>query len=417
METITEIEVLPLEKVIEQTLIRENVTDKVIAELKNRYGALKLKSLDDHEGYLDISEARKTVRKVGILAEKICKQGRSDAVRTQKLWLQKEADVLEKIGEVQDPLDAEIKKFEDEKERRELEESKRQEQQFQQRQQSIVRLGANWIDGSFVLSEISYEVSIIKEVDDEMWDAVIFPKYQKVFDRVEAERVAEETKRREAEEKLKAEQEAFRKQQEEFRQQQEAFAKQKAEMDRMQSEADRLKREAEEQAAAKHRQQRQEKLDNRMKQLYGLGMTFSFQYDAFVFEDVNVDNHTEICLFNDAEWDNLIAIITPVIAERKAAAELKKEEIRLAELEKAKEQARKDETERIAAIQRQKEADARLAEENRQKALAEAGDKANWEDVVGKLKAIQFPAFKSGQYRRIAQIAKEKIEEAITLKP
>ena len=60
------------------------------------------------------------------------------------------------------------------------------------------------------------------------------------------------------------------------------------------------------------------KIITRCKQLQELGMTFNFKYNAYVFEDVNVDNPTEICLLNDKEWDALIEKITPVIKERMA---------------------------------------------------------------------------------------------------
>src|SRR5215831_6530306 len=85
------------ESEINNALIKENVTDRVIASLKAQYEGLKLKSIDDKEGYLEIKEARNNVRKIGILAEKVCKKGREEALRTQKLWIAKEKEVLGKI--------------------------------------------------------------------------------------------------------------------------------------------------------------------------------------------------------------------------------------------------------------------------------------------------------------------------------
>ena len=108
-----------LQSVINTALVKGNVTDAIIAQLKSKYGGLKLKSIDDKESYLDIKESRKIVRKVGIAAERICEAGRSEALSIQRLWLSTEKSVSAKIAEVLDPLDAEIKKFEDEEKRKE----------------------------------------------------------------------------------------------------------------------------------------------------------------------------------------------------------------------------------------------------------------------------------------------------------
>ena len=82
-----EVEVMDLETSITTQLTKANVTDQVIAALKEKYGGMKLKAIDDKESYLLIKEARKEVRKVGIIAEKICEKGREDAVKIQRAWL------------------------------------------------------------------------------------------------------------------------------------------------------------------------------------------------------------------------------------------------------------------------------------------------------------------------------------------
>jgi hypothetical protein len=49
--------------------------------------------------------------------------------------------------------------------------------------------------------------------------------------------------------------------------------------------------------------------------------------------------------------------------------------------------------------------------------MAKSGDKALWAYFTEQVQAIELPHLKSGQYRKIANIAKEKIDEILALKP
>jgi hypothetical protein len=66
----------PLVSEINTALVKQNVTDAVINSMAEKFGGMRLSSLDDKEGYLTIKEARKEVRSIGIIAEKICAKGR-----------------------------------------------------------------------------------------------------------------------------------------------------------------------------------------------------------------------------------------------------------------------------------------------------------------------------------------------------
>jgi hypothetical protein len=215
-----EVEVLdadPLVNEINTTLVKQNVTEQVIGMLKSKYSGMKLKSLDDKEGYLAIKEARKEVRSVGILTEKICEKGREDAIRIQRLWLGKQKEVLAKISEVQDPLDAEIKKYEDEENRKETERKQKIEDAYIGRQQELNKMGTKYEGGKFILEGgehgvVDFTVAEIKEAEETTWIKIILPAYQDVFNKMEAARIAEENKkkqededRRKAQEKLDAE--------------------------------------------------------------------------------------------------------------------------------------------------------------------------------------------------------------------
>jgi hypothetical protein len=435
-----------LDQVITTTLTKHNVTDAVIASLKDKYGDLSLKSIDDKESYLIIKEAKKEVRKWGILCEKICSDGRADAVKTQKLWIKKEKEILGKIADVQDPLDKEIARYDAEVERKETEEKKRKEDAAIQRQSELSRMGARYENGCFVLNDVSFDAATIKEADEDVWSEHMLPKYKIQYEKIEAARIEEENKKAEAAKKLKEEQDELERQKKELKDAQDKLLKD-------QEDAAKKQRDEQEKQAAEARKKLTERTDARINQLRALGMSFSGYYNAYVYEDVNVDNITEINLLDDAEWTTLVNKITPVIADRKLAAEEKKKAELKEQQELAKRQATgnarfvilsaigvtteskeklgeiledewtamhesykkawdKKQQEKWAAEQaeKKKQEDAKKAEE-----LAQAGDKEKWNAIVAYMNAAPWHDMKSGPYRKKVAIAKEKIEEINSL--
>lgn len=402
---------LPLEKKIEKALIKENITDKVIEELKNRYSGLKLKAIDDKESYLQIKEAKKNVRAIGIITEKLCKHGREDAVKEQRLWLAKEKEILAKIDEVQEPLENEIKKFEDEVERLENEEKERKEKVFQERQSILIKYGAQYNNGSFELNHISYQIDNIKEADDEIWESIILPKFYAEFEKLEAEKVRIEKDREAAALKLKQEQDELNRQREEMEKQRKGLEKAQAEMQRMKEEAEREQRRIEQEKQDKLIKERRERINKRYDQLFSLGMKFNAQYEAYVFEDVNVDNKTEINLLNDEQWTALINKITPVIEEKKKAILEKQTAEAEAQKQKEIEAALQEERDRVAKEKAAAELKAQQEKIRKEEELAQAGDKVKWADILRQLNELSIPEMRSRIYRQRIQILKEKISE------
>jgi hypothetical protein len=89
------------ENIITSELAKQNVTDAVIAELKKNFLPLKINGIDDKEGYKKVHDARIQCRDIRILAEKICKKGREDAIKIQKDWISKEKQVVAHVQEVE----------------------------------------------------------------------------------------------------------------------------------------------------------------------------------------------------------------------------------------------------------------------------------------------------------------------------
>lgn len=352
MEQTTEIQELSLEKVIDSKLVQNNVTHEVLAALKEKYGGMKLKSLDDKEGYAEIKIAAKDCAKVRTLATKLCKEGREMAVKEQKLWIAKEKEIVAEVAVVENALDAEIKLFDDEVERKVAEEKRRQEDAYINRQSTLTKMGAVYENGSFVLGDASFEAELIKGSSNDVWEEAIVPKFQLEFEKIESVRIAEEKRKQEHEASIKAEQEKLRQEQEDFRLQQEQFKKE-------QEEAARIERERMQAELAEKQKAEREKEFERMK------------------------------------------------IEAEQAAETK----RLADIDAAikKEQERQLEEARQAEIKRQQD-EVRKADE-----LAQASDKVKYANLIQQLEAIELPDMRSGQYRRKVATIRQKMEEIYAL--
>lgn len=352
MEQTMEVQEVSLVKVIETKLVQSNVTQQVIAALKEKYGGMKLKSLDDKEGYLDIKAAAKDCAKLRTLTVKICKEGREEAVKAQKEWIKKEKEVVGDIAVVEDALDAEIAKFDAEVERLANEEKQRQETAYINRQAQLTKFGATYIDGCFVLGEASFEANLVKGSSQDVWDEAVIPKFQSEYEKIEAVKVAEQKKKDEEDAIRRAEQEKLRAEQEEFRLQQEAFKAQQAEIARVEREK----------AIA---------LENEM-----------------------------LLAKREAEFE---------IMKQKAAEAA--EQKRLADIEEAlRKEKERQEFEALKAEEQRKQDELKKAEQ-----LAQSSDKVKWEDFITKVAAIEALDMRSGQYRKKMQIAKEKLEEILSL--
>ncbi len=397
---VLEVEVLDLDGTINSTLVKANVTDQVIGALKQKYGNMQLKSVDDKEGYIDIKEARKETRKIGVIVEKICRKGREDAISIQRKWLAKEKTVLAQIAEVQDPLDAQIKKFEDEVERKEIEAAKKREEVWINRQGQLSKLGATYDNGSFVLNHISYEIQNLKEADEEVWTDIILPKYQKQFEVNQEAIVAEENRRKEEADKLRKQQEEFEQQQNAFKEQQRLFENQQRELQAKVDEANRKEKLEQERLELEERKKVQQIRDDRGAQLLSIGMKYNHVYNNYSFEDIIVENELDAS-FSDETWEGFYQkIVLPAVKEKKDIADK-----RIADaLEKQKQEAIEK------AIQDEK-VKAQQKEQQRLEDLALSKDKEKYEDVVKYLKGYPVHAFNSNKFKGKMNIIKDFISD------
>ena len=92
------------ENPITTELVKNNVTDAVLKNIKTKYLPLKINGIEDKEGYDTVHKARIVCRDLRVLTEKLCKKGREDATKIQKAWIQKEKEVVAEISEVEQYL-------------------------------------------------------------------------------------------------------------------------------------------------------------------------------------------------------------------------------------------------------------------------------------------------------------------------
>jgi hypothetical protein len=400
-----------LQNKITKELVKRNVTDAVISKLKDEFSGLKLKSPTDKESYLQLKEGRLTVRKVEILGEKAFKKLKEYPNQVRNFILDKEKEFANKFSVIYPNLDEGIKTFEDEQERIEQQERQKKEAAFQNRQATLIKYGAQYNNGSFELNHISYEVDNIRECDEEVWNDIVLPKYKGEFEKVQAEIVRQENERQAAALKLKEEQDALNKEREEMNRQRQELAEAQAAMQKLKDDAEREKRLKAQKETEENEANRRNKISNRQRQLQGLGLNYSSQYDSYIFEDVAVSRIVEIEGMNDDKWNEMVAKITPTIERNKK--ELEEKRVADAELQKQKdiEIALQAERDRVAKEKADNEIKAAQEKKRKQDELDASGDKSKWEAIVSSISMLSIHEMKSSIYKRKVSILKEKIEE------
>lgn len=303
---------VPIEEQVSQELVKHNYTEAKLSELEEY---LKLDIIDDDkESYLVVKDKRKEVKSYRVAVEKFCKFKREDAVKIQKAWVSNENKLVARLSKVEDHLESKEKAYEkkiaEEKEAR----KRKQEEQLVVRQQVLSGYGALYSDGVFTLGEVSFELSVVKESEEDVWHEAIWPKFEEEYKKIQAEQIEND--------RLKAEKEAeFKRQQEELEQKKKELAE---EAERLQQEAARQALEADKRRAVM--------IENRTIQITSLGFTnkgavgYSFHEFTIIHEDIHD--------YTNEEWHTLISGATEYVdAIKKEEAEAQKKEQERKELQ------------------------------------------------------------------------------------
>ena len=298
-------EQLSLDEQIDNKLVKGNVTEAVIADLRERYLPLKIAGIDDKETYLLVKEGRKNCKAIRVMAKKICTDGREDAVAIQKKWVAKEKEVTSRIAEVEDYLEEQEKAYEAEVAAEKESRKRKQEEQLILRQQILTNMGVLYVDGCFVLGEVSFELSAIKESDIDVWNDVINAAFLAEYQKLQAEEIEKTRLQREREAELKRQQEELERKQKEI---------EKREADLKRQEEDRINA----------------MIKSRADQLRSLGLKLDFSDNHYKGYGVFVA-FLDIQTYDDEKWSKMIGGATEVIlaAKEKEQEEKRKEQERV----------------------------------------------------------------------------------------
>lgn len=396
--TEVEAEVITIETTINHELAKANITDTIINGLKEKYGQLKIAGMDDKEGYNAVKDARKECKSWRVMAQKICKKGREEAVAIQKAWVAKEKEVSDRIAEVEDYLEVQEKEYEAEKERVKAEQKAKEEARYTSRTMQLSQCGATFNGIAFVLDDVSFGVDLIRESTDEVFEGTILPKYREIFEKKETIRRQEKEEKERMERELELERQRLEEERENLRKQQ--------------AEIEAKKREEEEKRLAEERQKIEAKIRERSLQLAEIGM--KSDGTNFVFDDV-ILLQTQIREMSEEEWALRLEQVKPVVEAKKKENE-EREKAYLEEQKRiAAEEAARKEREKIEAEQRKKEEE-RLAEEQRKaEELEKASDKEKWAFFIQQIEELKFPSVSSKYFRGKLKSAQDKIDEILAL--
>lgn len=392
------VEVVAIEETINTELQKANITDQIIAGLKEKYGKLTIAGQDDKTGYEAVKNGRKECKSWRVMAQKICKKGREDAVAIQKAWVAKEKEVTEKISEVEDYLEAQEKEYEAEKERIKLEQKQRQDKIFAARMAELVGMGATFTGTDFVLQEVSCTAATVRDSEDDVYAEVILPKFKTIFVEIELQKEKERAKKEEEERLLNAERQRLE--------------EEKRKIEEEKEKMERERKEHEEKLAEAEKKRLEELVRHRALQLSEIGL----KYDGknYIFGTTTVPEDKLLTDTNE-NWEELIVALRKVVEFEKAEIDRKEQERIEAEKAEAAAKAAREEREKFEREQREKE-QARIAEEEKKREeLERASDKEKWAAFIEQLEKVQFPTVTGKYFKQKAKVAEEKIKEIIEL--
>lgn len=374
------------------TIAANKITDGLAAfeqrkaeliELKKEAEGLNISSIEDKVSINQVITIRKRLKVARVQIEKEGKSMRDPLTVISREISAKEKELIAII----EPTEKELQKQEDwvesEKERIRQEAEAKEKARIQNRIDRLAQYG------------YSIDYNMLVGLSDEDFDGVVDnAKYE--YEKEQARKAEEERLRLAAEAKaqLEREQEAarLRAEREELeklrKEQQERELKFQLEQEKMEAEKVKLA---------------QERFDRRVKSIRALGMKqtpFSSSTD-FAFGRVAIDTD-DIENWSDEKFERFLVDSEQEISQIK-------EELRIREEEEAKERetAEKLRVERLQkeaaekALRDKEEADRRKKEEEIEK-LAQASDKAKFQDLYNQLKLIAIPEMKSVRSKKIA---------------
>ncbi|MFA5346553.1 MAG: hypothetical protein WC294_00280 [Methanoregula sp.] len=251
---------------VSKDLVRFNVTDAAIAELKEKYMALEIGDLASKKEFEAVHEARMDMVKRRTDVTKVGKELRSEALEYQKKVIEEEKRIIGLMEPIETHLTAEEQKVKDEKERLKRVEAEKEAARIQVRVDRVCAFGATFDGQQYTVAGISLPHALLKVANDDQFE-MFLGNIQKNVE-TEKARVAEEERRKKEEEdrleaervRLEDENRKLRIEQERIKAEQDAVAAEKAEeAKKLQAELDEMRKERDRLEADKKAKEDEEK--------------------------------------------------------------------------------------------------------------------------------------------------------------
>lgn len=350
-----------------------------IAEIKEKCAGLVIKDIDDKEGYENVRLAISYCRKIrtGTLADK--KVSKAPLIAAGKSIEDRSNWIITQVTAIEEPLQARKDEIDAEKEK--ALELKRQAKaaKLSTRLRQLREFGAQ-DDGTVIyLGEISYKMDFIRDLDDDVYDEKIVPKFKEVFEANETVRLEAEQKIRDEQKKLDDERKELDRQRLELDQQRQKLA---------QDQLDEQKRKDD--ALAEERRLKAETEKNlfrsRLSELKNVG--WNGQYVFMLKADENsLATYADLISWDAVRWNNFRDLHNQNAEDVLAKAKIDED--------KRLEKIRQDAIEADRKIQDAKrEQDAKDKKEREERELEEASDKKKWEVVYEHLRSCPLPEMK-----------------------
>jgi hypothetical protein len=246
---------MPNEEMVNQALQKFNLADAAIMKLSEDYLPLKTNGIKDTKAYAAVHEARMDIKGRRVDVQKKGKELREDAIAFQKAVIAEEKRLVGLLQPIEEHLQAEEDKVDNEKARIKAEAEAKEAARIQGRVNVLFDYGCKFNGLDYILDSLAISQDSVKSYSDEDFQSFCL----KLQDRVEAEKArvaAEEQKRREEAERLAkvaAEQEAER-------QRLATIAKAQAEQEaKIKAEQEALERQKREAQAQKEREEAEKK--------------------------------------------------------------------------------------------------------------------------------------------------------------
>ena len=358
----------------EKQVVKYDVTEAAISEMRNLYMDLTVSDLEDQEGFEAVESGRKVIKGYRVATEKQRKVFKSDALEYGRMVDLKAKEIFSLLEPIETHLIKEGDKIRDEEKRIEAEEEAKEKAKVQGRVDDLLKVN------------IVLDYFTVATMTDEDYDT--FYTTSRTNYEAEQERIAEEERKiKETEAAEKAEREAESKRLADEKERLEKWDKEQKEKEaKIKADAEKLKKQQRELAEQKnHAREQSLKAIGVFRAGYA-GEALTSKYDDFIFSGPTLDWNI-IRELSDGDFNDTLETLNSQII--KFGIEKK------AEVEKAREQERKDREVR----------EKRLAEEieaRAQKEAQDAADRAAQEKIKAEAEAERQEALKPDKEKLIA---------------